>query len=59
MTYVKNNWIDNNNLFPVSANRLNHMEAGIEAANSFLILEQDELVPENTPVGTIIIRKEV
>lgn len=57
MPYEKQVWVDHDSARPLSANRMNHMEDGIAAANIFLVLEHDAPIPDETPVGTIIIRK--
>lgn len=58
MAYTKQTWVDNNNAFPVSAARLNHMEDGIFAASNILVLEHNQTVPVDTPAGTIVIKKD-
>lgn len=46
MGYEKQNWINDDPTTPVSADRLNHMEAGIEAAGDY------------RPLGVIWVRKD-
>ncbi len=59
MAYEKQTWIDDNTYFPLSANRLTHLEEGLESVDKkILVLELNEPVPVGTAAGTIIIRKQ-
>ena len=59
MAYSKQTWIgEPNQTTPLSAARLNHMEAGIESVDKkVLVLNVGDPVPGGTPAGTVIVRK--
>lgn len=58
MPYDKQDWTDNNPNRPLSADRMNHIEDGIEAASRFIVIEHDGIVPPDTPIGTIVVKKD-
>lgn len=59
MSYTKQTWINGpDGQTPLDADRLNHMEDGIGAASSqILVLESGQTVPVGTPAGTVVIQK--
>lgn len=58
MPYQKQDWADNTANRPLSADRMNHMEDGIEAASRFIVIEANGTVPPDTPIGTIVVKKD-
>jgi len=58
MPYDKQDWVDNTPYKALSAERMNHIEDGIEAASMFIVIEHDGVVPPDTPIGTIVIKKD-
>jgi acyl-CoA thioesterase-1 len=58
--YTKQQWLNGpDGQTPLDADRLNHMESGIEANSipEVLVLEVGESVPVGTPAGTLIVQK--
>lgn len=59
MSYTKQTWLNGpDGQTPLDADRLNHMEDGIETASEqILVLEVGQSVPVGTPAGTVVVRK--